>query len=413
MARGLRVIAGRLTPVEAVPVAAPEPAAVEDTAGGPPGHWLEMVRTRAPGLHVSLQERGLARMARQLAPVSAAPSPSALEPRGRQSGMPTRSASSPVPVESPASAAALPVARPLRSMSAASAAAPASRPVVAQPDLEPHRWDSAALDEDQQDWTRVPTRRLDPTPPTSSLVLPAAVPAVRRLSAADAAVAETCRPPASPTEISPRITDRRQESAPRNAHGDTQRAPTRPELRPLPAVVSPETTRHTTATPAFAPLRDEDQALRRPVRARVDYPTPVPTPWRTEALQATADDLAAPRFPSLPDEDPSAAPVRGLAARSSTSVPPVPSSLPPQSPIAIFQARHRHDSSDLVGAWPTLPAARTPALRASSESWLATADRWPELPGDESDEGNDPDLSLPAGHHERLDREQRGLSWNG
>ncbi len=413
MARGLRAIAGRLTPVEDVPVAAQETAAVEDTAGGPPGHWLEMVRRRAPGLHVSLQERGLACMARQLAPISAAPSPSALEPRGRQSGAPRWSAPSPVSAASPASAAALPVACLLRPMSAASAVAPASQLVVAHPDLEPHTWDSAVLDEDQQDWTRVPTRRSDPTTPTPSHVPPAAVPAVRRLSAADAAVAETCRQSASPADVSLRSTDRRHESAPRGAHGNTQRAPTRPELRPLPAVVAPDTTRHSTATPAFAPSRDEDQALRRPVRARVNFPTPVPTPWPPAALQATADELATPGFPSLPDEASSAHQVRGSGARSSTSARPVQSSLPPPSPVPIFPARRHSDSKDLIGAWPTLPSARVPALRASSESWLSTADRWPELPGDESEEGNDPDQSLPSGHRERLDREQRGLSWNG
>lgn len=407
MARGLRSIAARLTPVDAAPVTDAEPAPVEDTAGGPPGHWLEMVRTRAPGLHVSLQERGVARMPRRPLPVvTSVPAASALELRERQPDTPVRRVPSAPPV---AAVPGLPLARPLRPSPERIPTPAAQHLAEAPPDLEPHAWASAASDDDQEDWTRVPTRRTQVATSASPAPIPAAVPAVRRLSAVDAAVAESWHASA---EVPPHSTD---------ARTDPRRVPTRPELRPLPAVTPPEMARHSAATPVFAPSRDEDQALRRPVRARATYPTPVPTPWRIEALQATMDEPVAQRFPSLPDEVapdaaapvPTSPPASAPIARPAVPA-PVPSSRSPQAPG--LNARRRHDSSDLVGAWPTLPAARIPALRRSAESaWsiLPDADRWPELPGDESDEGNDPDLSLPADHRERLAHEQRGLAWNG
>lgn len=347
------------------------------------------------------------------------PSVSALEPRGRKPETPARRAPAATPA---AEKTVLPVARPLRRLPESITTPTARRPMEETPDLEPHTWESAASDDDHEDWTRAPTRPAQSAMPAAFAPIPARVSAVRRLSTVDAVVAKAWRPSG---EAPPSTTD---------ARTDPRRVPPRPELRPLPTVTTPETTRHSTATPAFAPSRDEDQALRRLVRARVNYPTPVPTPWRIEALQATVDELVAPRFPSLPDEVASDAAVSASAPasvsapspssifspimRSAVSPPPAPSSLPSSVPqqAPILSARRRHDSSDLVGAWPTLPAARIPALRTSSEpvwSALPDADRWPELPGDESDEENDPDLSLPADHRGRLEREQRGLSWNG
>ncbi|HEX3134824.1 MAG TPA: hypothetical protein VHX44_14755, partial [Planctomycetota bacterium] len=189
----------------------------------------------------------------------------------------------------------------------------------------------------------------------------------------------------------------------------------RPKLRPVPAAVAVSTARHSTTTPLFAPSRDEDQSLHRPVRARGNYPTPVPTPWRIEALQKGVEKRDAPRFPALPDEVASHAATHVAAhapvARASIAAHPVRRSPPPLMPV-----RQPYDSSDLVGAWPTLPAARVPALRVSAEHALAAAaavDPWPALLSDADEDGTDPDLSLPAGHRERLDREQRGQSWNG
>lgn len=395
-------------------MAGPEPVAVEDAAGGAPGHWLEMVRARAPGLHVSLQERGIARMARPPAAIAALPATSAREPRGRQPRMPVRPATTPPSVAEP------PVARPV---SAAAAVPSLQRPAESLRDLEPHSWESAALDDDQHDWTRVPTRRAVSVPHASTPTMPAVpstVPAVRRLSAADAVVDETWNPSAdAPSRAAPRVMSAHADSngdqeRSETARSETRRTPTRPELRPLPTAVTVEPARHSTATPVFAPLRDEDHALHRSVRARVRYPTPWPTPWRTEAFQTAAEELAAPRFPALPDEVSLSAPVRKSAAHASSSASPMRSSLPPQAPV--FFARRDHVSSDLIGAWPTLRTAGVPGLRSAPEaSWntVPDVDRWPELLGDESDEENDPDLSLPSGHRERLDREQRGLSWNG
>lgn len=388
VARGLRAIAGRLTPAGTALVAVQPPAAVEDGADGVPGHWLEMVRARAPGLHLSLQERGIARRVRPPAagPTPALPAESALEPRGRNPGTPPRPAASPPP---------LPVARPARPLAAPPQAATATDP---QPDPQPHAWESTVFDDDQEDWTRAPLRRS--VPPSSPLV----VPAVRRSSAADAAVAAIRRPAnEAPGSGEARVDSARDE--PRTA---TRRVATRPELRPLPVVVPIEPVRHSTATPLFAPSRDEDQALHRPVRARTSYPTPVPTPWSSAALPAAVGDSSAPSFPSLPDEVPCAAPVQRTHARVSLPVAPSPSASAP--------VRRPRDIDESVGAWPTLPPERIPAQRAGPEASWRTAphgDRWPDLPQDENDEGDDADLSLPAGHRERLEREQRGLSWNG
>ena len=68
LARGLRAVAGRLAPSPTPAVAVVEEPAAVDPADGPPSHWLAMVRTRAPGLHVSMQERGV--VARRVAPVA-------------------------------------------------------------------------------------------------------------------------------------------------------------------------------------------------------------------------------------------------------------------------------------------------------------------------------------------------------
>jgi len=314
-------------------------------------------------------------------PIPPTPSPSALEPLTRPRGAPAHPA--------PASAAALPVARPLRSAPAAASMKPTRSSADPQTDLEPHVWESAACVDDQEDWTRVPSRRSVPASSSASSA-PVAMPPVRRLSAADAAAIDAWRPAgvAAQNEV---------EACDVIARDEVRQTAPRPELRPLPSTVAVDTSRHSTATPVFAPSRDEDQAMHRPVHVRVNYPTPIPTPWRIEALQVAADELTAPRFPSLADVVAHGAPVRSAVVPSSTTALPF-------SPM-----RRNHDSSDLAGAWPALPAARVPSLRSA----LPDADRWPDLPGDETEEGNDPDLSLPAGHRERLEREQRGLSWNG
>lgn len=340
---------------------------------------------RAPGLHVSLQERGIARVARPAAPMLMSPSvppASALELRSS-------------PVDPSTGSAAPAVARPVRP-TPRPVFAGSPRPVDPQPDMEPQSWEDGSSDEDHEEWTRVATRR---TVPMASATPATIRPAARRLSAADAAVIGIWRPPAlSGTTAAQASADGSNDTR------DTRRIATRPDLRPLSAT-APVEARHSTATPQFAPARDEDQALHRPLRVRADHPTPLPTPWRNEALQDPADGLAARRFPALPDEMPD--------TRSSTLVSAAPSS---QSPIFSASARSRPESSDVVNAWPTLPAARVPALRtlsAPSLGALPTADRWPDLLSDETGEGDDPDLSLPCGHRERLDREQRGLAWNG
>lgn len=391
VARGLCAIAGRLAPAEAAPLAVQEAPAVEDGAGGPPRHWLEMVRTRAPALHVSLQERGIARVARLAAPMLTSPSvppASALELRSS-------------PVDPSTGSAAPAVARPVRP-TPRPVFAGSPRPVDPQLDMEPHRWEDGSSDEDHEEWTRVATRR---TVPMASATPATIRPAVRRLSAADAAVIGIWRPPAlSGTTAAPASTNGSNDTR------DTRRVATRPDLRPLSAT-APVEARHSTATPQFAPARDEDQALHRPLRARADHPTPLPTPWRNEALQDMADGPAVRRFPALSDEMPdevrdgsaSAVTLPGSGTRSSTLVSTAPSS---QSPVFSAFARSRPESSDVVNAWPTLSSA--PSLGA-----LPTADRWPDLLSDETGEGDDPDLSLPCGHRERLDHEQRGLAWNG
>lgn len=309
------------------------------------------------------------------------------------------------PVAPSARTAAPAVARPVRpTPSSVSAGSP--RSVDPQPDMEPHSWEAASFDEDREEWTRVTTKRPVPMAPVPATIHPAA----GGLSTADAALADLWRPP------TPSVTPAALASA--DGSNDTRRVPTRSDRRPL-STTAPVEARHSWATPQFAPARDEDQDQRRPLRARVDHPTPLPTPWRSEALQDPAEGFAAQRFPALPDEPPDgiAPEVAQPGSRTRSSLPvSASSSQRPQSPIFSASERGRPDSSDLVNAWPTLPAARVRPLRTSSVSSLGalpTADRWPDLLADEAGEGDDPDLSLPSGHRERLEREQRGLAWNG
>jgi hypothetical protein len=400
MARGLRAIAGRLTPIEVAPRPAPEAEPVEDHTEGPLDHWLEMVRTRAPGLHVSLQERGLTRSA-----LSPAPSASALQPRERQPHQ-----VQPVPpVALAAPIRTLPMTRPARSSSTDSkgaAISPVSPPTEVKLDLEPHAWESTACTDDQEDWTRVPSRHLAQSSASAERT-PILAPEVGRLNATNVATMENWQPPeeASPCVLGAFAPGKL--VPPVQLPNDQRHLPTAPDLRPFPVIVPDDSARYTPATPAFAPSRDEDVTLRRPLRAQVKYDTPVPTPWHNEALCAAMAESLAPRFAFMRDEVtlPEVMVPSAIAARA----------VPPMAYPPVISPR-RQDANDFLGAWPTLPAARNPVPRTSSISSpqvLPEVDRWPELPRDEFDEGNDPDLSLPAGHRERLEREQRGQAWNG
>ena len=250
-----------------------------------------------------------------------------------------------------------------------------------------------------------------PLPPAKK---PEPEPVARRLSAADAAVADNWRPA---TGAPPRTDPARSGSASsdvRRAAGDERRIPTPPEPHSMPPLrpVDPTAYRAVIADPAATRTRGDDAPA---LRARPDDSTPEHTPWSRGAPYVAADESTVSRFPSLPDEVSSGTTLPWQEVRTSTSAPTVPSSS--RSPF--IPARPLHDPRDPVGpvgAWPTLPGARTSSIGVASAGpthAAPDADRWPELPGDESDEGNDPDLSLPADHRGRLEREQRGLSWNG
>lgn len=285
-----------------------------------------------------------------------------------------------------------------------------------QSDLEPHGWqpNATATLTDAEEWTRAPTRRADAPihPPrtthptrTDDAVLPLA----RPLTPADAVVAAAWR--AARVGASEPLT----EPAARIPVEPAVRPPTSGGLRAMPLAVVPATARHSLATPRFAPARDEDAAIPPLRQARRSYPTPAPTPWRVEALQAPPDvDLtalstatAAPvdghpaaRFPALPDE----APARPAPRRVGVSTPPP---APARAPLA--PPRPRHDSSDLAGAWPLLPGTRIPALRHAP----GETERWPTLDDEPMRDDDGDELLSPAGHRERLAREQRGTPWNG
>ncbi len=392
VARGLRSVAGRMAPTAPVTTGAPPtaaPAARSDQPpGGPPGHWLEMVRSRAPGLHVSLQERGVAGAPRPERTVAnlPVPPPSALEPRKAASASVAPRA---MPTGSPTKARW--IARPVTSPT------PGPEEEGAPVDLEPHGWNASATLTDQEEWTRAPTRRSvgqprrdDTTPSVASPLNPAdatALAAWRSLRPSPEQGPAIQLAAAQPNELVARCNG----------------------VRAMPMTTPPDTVRHTLATPHFAPSRDEDGAPPPLRQLRRSYPTPVPTPWRVEALQAPPEvdtssvdgtsRLADARFPTLPDDVPTTPRARhdAISPRTSALV------------AQVAAPRARHDSSDLAGAWPLLPGTRIPALR----TFLPEADRWPALDEEASLDDDLGELASPAGHRERLAREQRGTPWNG
>lgn len=395
MARGLRAIAGRLAPVETLDVAPALP--VGEPSGGPPGHWLEMVRTRAPGLHLSLQERGVVATLRPPARLPVPPpTATVMGAAARQASSAERAVAPPAGAAAASPSTRLPPARPV-----AAGGAPVPRAVVPPSDVQLPAWESAAVEIDQEDWTRVPGRHAAPALSSPQMT----VPALSRDDADDAVAAVIVEIAAAAL---PRA-ESNAEGVPTPTLGDE---PPRASSPPL-SSVAVEPVWQRPAGPGSAPARAEERGFRRPLPGPSSHPAPLPAPWRSEAQPTEMAAGLTPRFPPLPDEEPVEVPRRGGPAPFSSAASPIAPSW------TAAMCRH-HDASGAVGALSSMPATQIPSWQAASQAApgplptpMSEADRWPALPGDETAEGDDPDLSLPCGHRERLEREQRGLAWNG
>lgn len=373
LAHGLRAIAGRLQPATAAaPAAVADDAAADGDADGPPQHWLAMVRLRAPGLHHNLQERGITR--RPAAPRSSPAAPSAMAP----TAAPTRGDPPPPAVTT----RRMPVVP-----SASDADRPASRTVRAtdEPSLPPGKADA----EDDEEWTRAPTRRMKPIttqPAPIAAPPPATAPGT---SDADRAAARLWRANTGEIPAAPHADARSAISAAAAERIDPRREPTRPILRPLPrsAPASESAPRRPAAAPSLAPARDEDHLVVAPAPPLVRWPSTAARHHEGLDDDLDVEEVGSP-FPALPDETPH----RPLLRR--TDGWPAPAT-----------AAHRRREAGLAG-WPEAPDAR------STQTWSGDDARWPELPADDA-RGGDGGLPAPAGHRERLAQEQRGCAWNG
>lgn len=172
-------------------------------------------------------------------------------------------------------------------------------------------------------------------------------------------------------------------SRPADDAGDDRRLPlSRPFLprdpsrEPAPPVIGRWSRE---ASPLPAQAHDEDAAPELPVGITIHQREPRWSAPTTPLAGSLSEHDASGHFPSLPDEPQLRAPAW------SNSVDAM-----------------RTDAGP--ARWPGMTAARTYAP--------AMVDRWPELHADDL-AANDHGLPSPLGHRARLEREQRGILWNG
>jgi hypothetical protein len=397
LARGLRLMGDRLSTFSAPQLAeeAVEVAPVEPETG-PPAHWLELVRRRAPGLYQRLRERGevpapTAGAPRSVMPAVTAPRPQrppaaagmAADRRSKvvrapsspapsvtvgagpsvpisttsatagvaKAPMPPAAVADPAP-SAPVAASATAIAGPTAATTGSSVAAAAAR-AVPRPSVAPRDGHPSSTVPDLPGMAPRPAQH-QPT------VDAGAVQGPPRTGAADPAAETRATPMMRPAQPAPTIRDGRMASSPGRSGQVFPPLPRPPEMAGW------------------------EHPLRLP--GRMDS-TPDIGPL-APLLHDLSQDLLG-RFPALPDE-PERLPLRGGEAALAASTPARPQPRRTEQPSRPQSAAISH----------LPPSGREP-------------NTWPELPAEQESESDDDGLRLPPGHRERLAREQRGITWNG
>lgn len=367
----------------------------EDPAG-PPAHWLEMVRARAPRLLSELER----------APRRGSPPPRTEPPRpprstaaGAPAAVPARAdrdASGPAPAP-PVSVDAPAERRPAELEEGPPRSAPASAPTSAS--------DSAG-------WSR-PDARSSPVPspaPSPVSLAATAPPGAARNARVDAALASTTpdgpAPPREPTSWRWRFAPAPEE-APAHRRVESPRSPDRsvPERHPL------DGARAERRTPVHLPA-----ALATP-RARVPEARPPAAPGLASSSAAPPAPASPPALPS-PAHRPGAGSLEALAPDKSPPGALRPGA-PPSGPFAATDGSAAPSRWELPpaqpGLWPRLPDEGDDTDQAPTDAPPRARPRgptWPALPGDDLLIPEPPASGEDAGRRERLHREQRGARWS-